>query len=97
MTDQLLVYGAALCWGLLLGMFYFGGLWLTVRRLPIVKHQAIWTLGSFLLRNILVAIAFYPVVLRGWQPTLICLAGFIIVRMVLSRRIKHHIRSEDRG
>lgn len=97
MTESWLLYGTALLWGLLLGVFYFGGLWLTVRRLPIVKHQALWTLGSFLLRNVLVAIAFYPVVLRGWQPTLICLGGFIIVRMLVSRRIKAHIRSEDRG
>lgn len=97
MTENLLLYGAALVWGLLLGGFYFGGLWLTVSRLPSVTHQALWMIASFLLRNVLVAIALYPVVLRGWQPTLICLAGFIIVRVLLSRRIKGHIRAENGG
>lgn len=97
MTEALLVYAVALCWGLLLGLLYFGGLWLTVKRLPVVKHQALWTLGSFLLRNLLAAAAFYPVVMRGWEATVVCLTGFIIVRMLMSRRIKDHIRSEDRG
>ncbi|WP_031434489.1 ATP synthase subunit I [Methylomarinum vadi] len=97
MTENLMLYGVALMWGLLLGGFYFGGLWLTVRRLPTVKHQALLMIASFLLRNVLVAIALYPIVLQGWQPTLICLAGFIIVRVLLSRRIKGHIRAENGG
>ncbi|WP_305909489.1 ATP synthase subunit I [Methylomarinum sp. Ch1-1] len=88
MTESFYLYGAALLWGLLLGVFYFGGLWLTVRRLVEVKHQALWMLGSFLSRNLLAAAAFYPVALQGWQAMLFCLAGFIVVRMLLSRRIR---------
>lgn len=97
MTEELLRYGAALLWGLLLGLVYFGGLWFTVRRLPAVKHQGLWMLASFLLRNLLVAVSFYPVVLHGWLPTLICLAGLLIVRLSISRRIKGHIRTENGG
>ncbi len=97
MIENLTLFGAALAWGLLLGLLYFGGLWLTVRRLPSVKHQALWMMGSFLLRNLLVAIALYPVVLQGWQPTMVCLCGFVIVRMLLSRRIKVHGRAENGG
>ena len=97
MTEDLLLCCAALVWGLLLGLFYFGGLWLTVQRLPSVKHQALWMMTSFAMRNVLVAIALYPVIMRGWQLALICLGGFIIVRTLMSRRLKHHIRAEDGG
>lgn len=78
----------ALLWGIVLGLFYFGGLWLTMRRLHVVNHQALLMISSFFIRNLLVAVGFYPVVLQGWQPTLFCLVGFIVIRFVLTRRIK---------
>ena len=80
-----------LLWGVVLGLFYFGGLWLTVRQLTAVKHQALWVLGSFMVRNLLVAVGFYPVILHGWQSTLFCLAGFIMMRFVLTRWSKVQI------
>ena len=36
--------------GLSLGLFYFGGLWLTVQQLPITKHPYKLMLFSFLFR-----------------------------------------------
>ncbi len=86
MIDGLLAIGV-LAWGMLLGLMYFGGLWLTVRRLTDVKHQAIWVLGSLAIRNVLAVIGFFPVVKQGWQYALICLAGVITVRFILVRRI----------
>lgn len=77
-----------LLWGSLLGLIYFGGLWLTVARLPRVKHPALWMLGSFMLRNLSAVAGFYPVVLMGWRSALYCLAGFILVRFILARRIR---------
>ncbi len=79
---------AVFLWGVVLGVFYFGGLWLTVRRLSIVNHQALWMISSFFIRNLLVVVGFYPVVVQGWQQTLICLAGFIVIRFIMTQRIK---------
>jgi F1F0 ATPase subunit 2 len=79
---------AVFFWGAIFGLIYFGGLWLTVRRLGMVNHQALWMISSFFIRNLLVVAGFYPVVQYGWQPTLICLAGFILIRFVLTQRIK---------
>jgi len=76
-----------LLWGIILGLIYFGGLWLTVRRLTTGKHQAIVMLGSFVIRNALMVIGFFPVIRQGWQYALICLAGIIIVRFILIHRI----------
>lgn len=77
-----------LLWGMSLGTFYFGGLWLTVRRIGEVNHQALLMISSFFMRNLLIVAGFYPMVLQGWQSTLICLAGFIATRFVLTRWIK---------
>ena len=76
-----------LLWGSILGLIYFGGLWFTVRRLTTVKHQAILMLGSFVIRNALMVIGFFPVIRQGWQTALICLAGFTVVRFILIRRV----------
>ncbi len=88
MNDVIFVNTGYLLWGAALGLFYFGGLWLTVRRLTTARHLALWMLGSFLIRNLLVAVGFYPVVLQGWQAALFCLVGFIVIRFILIRRIK---------
>ena len=88
MTETIYQNIGCLMWGSVLGAFYFGGLWLTVKRLTVVKNQALWMLASFVIRNLLVAVGFYPVVVLGWQPTLFCLPGFIVIRFVLTQRIK---------
>ncbi|WP_340121205.1 ATP synthase subunit I [Methylobacter svalbardensis] len=86
MIDGLWAIGV-LVWGALLGLMYFGGLWLTLRRLTEIKRQTIWVLGSLVIRNVLAVIGFFPVVKQGWQYALICLAGFILVRFILVRCI----------
>ena len=66
--------------GLLLGTIFFGGLWLTVRKLVISKIPAILFLGSFLLRVSITLIGFYYISSGSWQRLLICVAGFITAR-----------------
>ncbi len=88
MNEPLLLYSAVTLWGIVLGLFYFGGLWLTVKRLPSINKQALWMMGSFISRNLLVAAGFYPVVLHGWQFAVFCLLGFIAGRLILSRRLE---------
>jgi len=66
--------------GLLLGTIFFGGLWLTVRKLVISKIPALWFLGSFVLRVSITLIGFYYISSGNWQRLLICVAGFITAR-----------------
>ncbi len=70
------------------GVFYFGGLWWTVRRLPSARHPALLTLGSFLVRTGVSLVAFYFASGGHWQRILASLLGFIIVRVFLVRRIR---------
>ena len=95
MIEHSLTVIGSLLWGAILGLIYFGGLWLTVRRVTTGKHQAIVMLGSFIIRNALMVIGFYPVIRQGWQYALICLAGIIIIRFILIRRIKIVLGDDD--
>jgi F1F0 ATPase subunit 2 len=78
---------AALTMGVLLGAFYFGGLWMTVRRLAISRQPALLLFASFVVRMSVVLIGFYTVSGGRWQPIVACLVGFLIARMLLVRRL----------
>ncbi len=77
----------ALLVGTALGVFYFYGLWWTVRRLN-SHHAAIWLPVSFLVRGAVVVGGFYLVMDGRWEPLLAALAGFIAARIVVISRLK---------
>jgi F1F0 ATPase subunit 2 len=76
----------ALLAGIALGLFYFGGLWLTVQRLPTIRHPALLMLGSFFLRTLVALLGFYVVMSGSWARLLVCLAGFLTIRTLLASR-----------
>ena len=76
----------ALLAGIALGVFFFAGLWFTVRKGVAAKTPAAWFLVSFLVRMAVVLGGFYWIAQAGeWQPLSMALLGFIIARMVLTR------------
>lgn len=73
--------------GLVLGFLYFGGLWLTLRKLASAKQPAFLVLGSYLGRLVLCLAGFAAVaVTTGLRGILICTAAFIAVRVIMVRR-----------
>jgi F1F0 ATPase subunit 2 len=75
----------ALFAGILLGAFFFGGLWWTVRR-GLTSHQpALWFLGSMLVRTAIAVSGFYYVMRGDWQRLVACLAGFLLARICVVR------------
>ena len=48
--SELLGWLLAVLGGAALGLFYYAGLWFTLRRLPEQAHPALWVFGSFTLR-----------------------------------------------
>jgi F1F0 ATPase subunit 2 len=77
----------ALAAGLALGGAYFGGLWWTVRRLPGSRSPAVLTLASFLARNALAAAGLWLATAGDWRRLAAALAGMLVVRTVLVRRL----------
>ncbi|MGA7983104.1 MAG: ATP synthase subunit I [Chromatiaceae bacterium] len=71
--------------GLLLGGFFFGGLWWTVRKGVSAKRPALLFLGSLLLRTVVTVAGFYVVGDGHWQRLLACLLGFVIARFMVTR------------
>ena len=81
-TAILVLTGAT---GVLLGVFFFGGLWWTVRRGLASKMPALWFLSSLLLRTVVVLAGIYFVSGGRWDGLLACLAGFVIGRFIVTR------------
>ncbi|WP_147820884.1 ATP synthase subunit I [Salidesulfovibrio onnuriiensis] len=74
--------------GLLSGVLYFGGLWLTVRRLSAVSRPGLLMVLSFVLRAGLTVAAFALVSGRSAPVFAACLLGFLAVRQVGVRRAR---------
>lgn len=87
--SELILYAGTFIAGLLLGMLFFGGLWLTLNGLERSRHPALRLLSSLLLRVTLVLIGFYAIAqLDAWQHLLTALAGFIASRWWMTRRLR---------
>jgi F1F0 ATPase subunit 2 len=85
MNSASLVIGVAV--GLGLSVVFYGGLWITIRRLLVTRHPVAVTLGSMVFRTAL-TLAGVVLVARGqWQNALACVAGFVIGRIVVSRLV----------
>jgi F1F0 ATPase subunit 2 len=72
--------------GILLGLFFYGGLWLTVRRFPTTHHPLALALGSLLLRMSITLAAFYLVIDGQWQNAVAALIGFTAARVLIVHR-----------
>jgi F1F0 ATPase subunit 2 len=71
--------------GGLIGIFYFGGLWLTVKRIPTSDNPQLLLVCSFFLRMAAALAAFYVLLPWGWQALIAALLGLVISRQVLTR------------
>ena len=74
--------------GALLGLLFFGGLWLTVTKGMSSPHPALWFFISMLLRTGVVLTGFYFVTAGQLERLLACLAGFIVSRLIISHLLK---------
>jgi len=71
--------------GCLLGTLFFGGLWWTVRKGVSSKRPALWFFGSLLLRTSITLAGFYFIARGHWGRLPVCLLGFFITRLIVTR------------
>lgn len=100
--NEWLILVPALVVGLALGIFYFGGLWLTVQRLPRARRPALLTLGSLVGRLGVTLWAVYLVTGGQWAKIGVCLLGFFVMRAILVQHWQPQLsevreRGSDRG
>lgn len=74
--------------GVVLGIFFFGGLYLTIRRLSITRHPFLLVMGSFMLRLLLTLVGFYWAMDGELWRLVVCLMGFLVARQVIVHKFK---------
>ncbi len=79
--------------GIGLGLFYFGGLWFTVRRVTKTEKPALLFLGSFASRTLLSVLGFYWLAQAHWAYLLAGMAGFLMMRLILTHWLGPETRS----
>ena len=87
--NDILALILALLGGIVLGLFYFLGLWETVRRLSRVRRPLFWILGSLILRLAIILTGLYLIGYGHWERLIAALIGILLIRTVLVRRISH--------
>ena len=92
--NEALSLAPAMVTGVLLGVMFFGGLWWTVRKGFSSKQPALWFFGSLLLRISIALAGFYFVSGGHWERLLVCLLGFVLARLIVTRLagppVEHH-------
>jgi F1F0 ATPase subunit 2 len=86
--NEIATFLVVLMAGILIGGFFFASLWWTIQKGLNSKNPVLWFFGSTLLRLSFVFAAFYFVARSDWRKWLICLLGFLIARIAVTRRTR---------
>ena len=87
MNEPLILAGSVLA-GVLLGAFFFGGLWWTIRSSSPSQWSGMLFSASLLLRMAIAVTGFYLVSHGEWRKLAACLAGFLLARIAVTRLIR---------
>jgi F1F0 ATPase subunit 2 len=96
-VDDALIWMLASAAGALLGAFFFGGLWWTVRQGVASPRPALWFLGSMVLRTGVTLAGFYFVGGGELGRLLAGLLGFLVARLVVIRLTHPRAEGEPRS
>jgi len=80
--------------GLVLGGFFFGSLWWTVRRTLSSAPSVLSHLGILVLRLAVTLFGFYAVGAGHWERLAACLAGFLVARVAATRMTRAWARRQ---
>jgi F1F0 ATPase subunit 2 len=93
-VNELLFMILAFMAGIVLGILFFYGLWLTIKKACTSKKPALWFLGSSLIRTGITLVGFYYISQGNWQRLLICLVGFVTARYMVNRFTKLNLENQ---
>jgi len=82
----------ALLVGAMLGVFYFAGLWWTVRQLGSSQYVALLFVFSLLFRTSMVIVGFYLILGDNWLRLVAGLVGFMVVRFLATRYSEKNLK-----
>lgn len=94
MMNDLALNMFSLAAGAMFGIFYFHGLWLTLRKLPNTCQPVLLTMGSFLGRTALCVLGFYLIVtMINLEGLIISIIGFTASKLTIVQLKTGGIRS----
>ena len=93
--NETLTLTLSLAVGLLLGAIFFGGLLWTVRKGVLSKQPALWFFGSLVVRMSIVLTGFFFVGRGHWERLLVCLLGFIVARLIVTRLARPPVEHQN--
>ncbi len=96
-TADPVVIAGALLWGVLLCLFFYGGLWLSVRSLGGKGKPRRFLWLSFLLRLVLTAAGFWAVLRLGLPALAAALLSFSLLRLWLVPALGRSLPPEKRS
>lgn len=97
MVNHIAILVLSLLAGMALGLFFFGGLWWTLKRITVVRNPGLLVSLSLLLRSVLTMAGLYLVFDTQLERLLAAVVGMLIVRFWLNRRITAQISVRRSG
>jgi F1F0 ATPase subunit 2 len=85
---DLLAWSLCALGGVALGIFFFGGLWWTVRAIVGSPRSVLLQFASLMLRTAATLIGFYVIGGGDARRLVACLAGFVLARAFVARRVR---------
>lgn len=82
MEDPFFRLGGLIVFGMILGVIFFGGLWLTIRKMPTAKWPVLLFLCSLISRTFVVLAGIWYVAAGDATSIAACLLGFIALRFL---------------
>ena len=89
--------GFAFASGIIFGLAYFGGLWLTVKNIQRVQNPRMTTIFSLIGRLALLMTGMYLVSDGNAARIVACLLGFVITRTVWINRLMPEVSDTNTG
>ena len=86
--NEALILAGDLLTGVLLGAFFFGGLWWTIQMRSPSEWSGLLFAGSLLIRMTVAVTGFYLVSHGDWRNLVACLAGFLLARIAVTLLIR---------
>lgn len=90
MDGQLMQYGGMILLGMILGIIFFGGLWLTIRKMSTTTRPALLFMASVIVRSAVVLVAIWYFASHDAMSMALCLLGFIGIRLLATRNISRY-------
>jgi len=67
-----------------IGIFFYGGLWWTVKKGITSSYAGLWFSLSLLIRTAVAVSGFYFVMQSDWRRLIVCLFGFLAARLAIT-------------